>query len=38
MQKWADRDWNNEDSAGEASDDDEYSRTITTNPYDTVSK
>ncbi|KAI4186280.1 MAG: hypothetical protein L6R41_003580 [Letrouitia leprolyta] len=37
MQKWADRDWNNEDSAGEASDDDEYSRTITTNPYDTAS-
>lgn len=37
MQKWADRDWNNEDSAEEVSDDDDYGRTVTTNPYETSS-
>ncbi|KAI4177443.1 MAG: hypothetical protein LQ343_000424 [Gyalolechia ehrenbergii] len=37
IQKWADRDWQDEDSAGEVSDEDGHSRTATTNPYETSS-
>ncbi|KAL8941089.1 MAG: hypothetical protein Q9216_002460 [Gyalolechia sp. 2 TL-2023] len=33
IQKWADRDWQEEDSPGEVSDEDGHSRTATTNPY-----
>ncbi|KAL8940531.1 MAG: hypothetical protein Q9211_002234 [Gyalolechia sp. 1 TL-2023] len=37
IQKWADKDWQDEDSAGEVSDEDGHSRTATTNPYENSS-